>query len=281
MVVSALAFSVMSLFVKLTGDKGVPVLEIVAARSVVSLVISAVSIQRLGIAFFGQRKLLLLSRGLVGFIALNCLFYALTHLPLAEATVIQYLHPMFTAVLAFIFLKERFSMATLACLTISFIGLLFVVRPELAFSTLPQPLDEVAVLAALAGALGSAVAYVLVRSLGKTEHPLVIVLYFPLVSLPFSVLMLWNDFVMPQGLTWFYLLAVGVSTQIGQVALTRAMQTETASRATSFAYLQVVFAIILGLVFYQEVPNSGTVIGAGFIVMAAYLNVLWHRKPLA
>jgi len=281
MVVSALAFSVMSLFVKLAGEKGIPVLEIVAARSVVSLVISVVSIQRLGIAFLGQRKLLLFSRGLVGFIALNCLFYALTHLPLAEATVIQYLHPMFTAVLALIFLKEHFSMATLACLTISFIGLLFVVRPELAFSTLSQPLDEVAVLAALAGALGSAVAYVLVRSLGKTEHPLVIVLYFPLVSLPFSVLMLWNDFIMPQGLTWFYLLAVGVSTQIGQVALTRAMQTETASRATSFAYLQVVFAIILGLVFYQEVPNSGTVIGAGFIVMAAYLNVLWHRKPLA
>jgi len=109
----------------------------------------------------------------------------------------------------------------------------------------------------------------------------VIVLYFPLVSLPCSVLMLWNDFVMPQGVTWLYLLAVGMSTQVGQVALTRAMQTETASRATSFAYLQVVFAIILGLVFYQEVPNSGTITGAGFIVVAAYLNVLWHRKPQA
>jgi len=278
MVVSALAFSVMSLFVKLVGEKGIPVLEIVAARSVVSLVISYISLKRLGISLLGQRKVLLVARGLAGFIALNCVFYALTHLPLAEATVIQYLHPMFTAVLALFFLKERFSMATLACLIMSFIGLLFVVRPNIAFSTLSQPLDEIAVLAALAGAFGSAVAYVLVRSLGKSEHPLVIVLYFPLVSLPCSVLMLWNDFVMPQGVTWLYLLAVGVSTQVGQVALTRAMQTETASRATSFAYLQVVFAIILGLIFYQEVPNSGTITGAGFIIMAAYLNVLWHRK---
>ncbi len=278
MLVSALAFSVMSLFVKLVGEKGIPVLEIVAARSVVSLVISYISLKRLGISLLGQRKVLLVARGLAGFIALNCVFYALTHLPLAEATVIQYLHPMFTAVLALFFLKERFSMATLACLIMSFIGLLFVVRPNIAFSTLSQPLDEIAVLAALAGAFGSAVAYVLVRSLGKSEHPLVIVLYFPLVSLPCSVLMLWNDFVMPQGVTWLYLLAVGVSTQVGQVALTRAMQTETASRATSFAYLQVVFAIILGLIFYQEVPNSGTITGAGFIIMAAYLNVLWHRK---
>ncbi len=278
MIVSALAFSVMSLFVKLVGEKGLPVLEIVAARSVVSLVISYISLQRLGISLLGQRRVLLFARGLAGFIALNCVFYALTHLPLAEATVLQYLHPMFTAVLAFVFLKERFSVATLACIVISFIGLLFVVRPDIAFSTLSQPLDEIAVLAALAGAFGSAVAYVLVRSLGKTEHPLVIVFYFPLVSLPFSVLMLWDDFIMPQGTTWFYLLAVGISTQVGQVALTRAMQTETASRATSFAYLQVVFAIILGGVFYQETPNAGTLVGAGFIILAAYLNVIWHSK---
>jgi len=278
MIVSALAFSVMSLFVKLVGEKGIPVLEIVAARSVVSLVISYISLQRLGISLLGQRKTLLFARGLAGFIALNCVFYALTHLPLAEATVLQYLHPMFTAVLAFVFLKERFSVATLACIVISFIGLLFVVRPEIAFSTLSQPLDETAVLAALAGAFGSAVAYVLVRSLGKTEHPLVIVFYFPLISLPCSVLMLWGDFIIPQGVTWFYLLAVGISTQVGQVALTRAMQTETASRATSFAYLQVVFAIILGAVFYQEIPNAGTLIGAGFIILAAYLNVVWHNK---
>ncbi|MEW5058111.1 MAG: DMT family transporter [Cycloclasticus sp.] len=277
MIMSALAFSAMSLFVKLLGE-GIPVLEIVLARSVVSLLISYVSLKRLQLGLFGQRKGLLFARGLVGFMALNCVFYALTKLPLAEATVLQYMHPMFTAGLALIFLKERFSLATLACIALSFIGLLFVVRAELVFSTVVQDFDDFAVWVAVAGALGSAVAYVLVRALAKTEHPLVIVFYFPLVSLPCSVFLLWDAFVMPEGMSWLYLLAVGVFTQVGQVALTRAMQTETASRATSFAYLQVVFAMLLGAIFYQEIPPIGTFIGACLIIAAAYLNVVWQKK---
>ena len=83
---------------------------------------------------------------------------------------------------------------------------------------------------------------------------------------------------MPQGMAWIYLLAVGLSTQVGQVALTKAMQTETASRATSFAYLQIVFAAILGLLVYREVPSITTVIGAGLIIGGAMINATWKGK---
>ena len=133
-------------------------------------------------------------------------------------------------------------------------------------------------MAAVAGAFGSAIAYTLVRSLNKTEDPMVIILYFPLVSLPISVVLLWNNFIFPEGITWLYLLAIGVATQIGQWGLTKSMQTETAGRATSFSYLQVVFAIVFGVIFYDEIPSIETLIGAGLIIAGAYVNVMWQRN---
>lgn len=278
MILSALAFSIMSLFVKAVGQQNIPVLEIVAARSVISLIISYVTLKRQAVKPLGNRKLLLFFRGLIGFFALISVFYGITHLPLAQATVLQYLHPMFTAVLALLFLKERLTQGTLICIALSFSGMLVVVQPEFMLSYSGASYNNLAVGMAIAGAFGSACAYVLVRKLSQTEHPVVIVLYFPLVSLPASIILLWNDFVMPEGITWIYLLAIGLSTQVGQVALTKAMQTETASRATSFAYLQVVFAALLGLLVYQEIPALTTVVGAALIISGAVVSAVWKTK---
>ena len=83
---------------------------------------------------------------------------------------------------------------------------------------------------------------------------------------------------MPEGITWFYLLAIGVATQIGQIGLTKSMQTESAGRATSFGYLQVVFAMLLGLFVYGEYPSIETLIGASLIIVGAYLNVTWKSR---
>lgn len=278
MMLSAFAFSIMALFVKQIGLMGIPVLEMVAARSCVSLLISYIAIKRLGITVLGNRKGLLFARGFVGFVALNCVFYALTHMPLAEATILQYLHPMFTVILAIFFLKEGATQGSLICIALSFVGLVVMVQPAFIFSSSTVEFDNLAVIAAIAGAFGSAIAYTLVRSLNKSEEPLVIILYFPLVSLPISVVLLWDNFVMPVGMAWLYLLAIGLATQVGQWGLTKSMQTETAGRATSFSYLQVVFAVVLGLVFYDEVPSLSTLFGMGFIIVAAYINVRWKGK---
>jgi len=278
MVLSALAFSILSLFVKAVGEQGIPVLEIVAARSVISIVISYYAIRLKGIPALGHQKGLLFSRGFIGFIALTCVFYGVTHLPLAEATVLQYLHPMFTAVLAGFFLRERPSLGTIICIFLSFGGLLFIVRPDFMFGGVDNGFDKLAITIAIGGAFGSACAYTLVRKLSKTEDPAVIVLYFPLVSLPATIPFLINDFVMPQGITWLYLLAVGITTQIGQVTLTKGIQLETASKATSYSYLQVVFAIVLGVIFYSEIPDLMTLAGAALIISGAYINAVWKTK---
>jgi drug/metabolite transporter (DMT)-like permease len=278
MLMSALGFSLMGMFVKLSSLQGIPVLEIVAARALVSAVISFFDVRRKGISLLGNRKGLLFARGLAGAIALVCVYYALVTIPFAEATVLQYLHPMFTAILAIAFLRERLHASTVICILLSFLGLLLIVRPDFLFGGLVGQYPTLSILAAIAGAFGSAVAYVLVRKLNATEDPSVIIFYFPIIALPLSLILLGDDFVMPQGWTWLLLLLVGIATQIGQIGLTKAMQTETASKATSFSYLQVVFAALLGWLVFSEVPGLWTVIGGGLIILGAFINMVWKEK---
>ncbi|KZZ39908.1 hypothetical protein A3758_25070, partial [Oleiphilus sp. HI0118] len=266
MLLSAFGFAAMAVCVKLVYSHGIPVLEIVVARSLVSLVLSYLDIRRKRLPMFGTHKGLLFARGAVGAIALMAVYYALTVLPLAEATMLQYLHPMFVAVLALLFLGERFQLGVVACVVLSFIGLVLVVEPASLGSILQTGshaeltehvtrLNLFGVSIAILGAFGSAIAYVLVRKLSALEDSSVIILYFPMIALPMSLVLLGSDFVWPESLsTWVLLLLVGVFTQLGQVGLTKAMQTETAARATAFSYVQVVFAVIFGLLFFDEVP---------------------------
>jgi len=277
MIASAFAFSLMSLFVKLAGTR-LPTQEIVAARALISLVLSYVVLVRVGVPAWGAHRGLLLARGAVGFLALSLVYYALTQLPLAEATVIQYLHPMFTALLAAFFLGERPGPAVLGCIALSFVGLLFVAQPSFLFHGAGISLPPLALGAALLGAFMSGCAYVLVRKLATKEHPLVIVFYFPLISLPATLPFLLHRFVWPQGFEWLALLGVGVFTQIGQVCLTKGVQLETASRATSYSYLQILFAAGWGALFLGELPTLWTILGALLIVAGSLLSMS-DRSP--
>lgn len=277
MVLSALGFASMGALVKLCSAEGIPVMEIVAARAFVSLVLSVMDIKRKRISLLGNQRGLLLARGAIGTFALICVFYALTSLPFAEATVLQYLHPAFTAILAIVFLGERVQRSTLVCIILSMAGLVIVVRPEFLFGAISTHFSPLAVMAAVLGALGSGIAYVLVRKLSATEDPSVIILYFPLLALPIALIVLSDNFVVPQGWQWLLLIAVGIATQIGQIGLTKSMQTETAGKATSYSYLQVVFAALLGWLIFEEIPSLWTWFGAVLIIGGAAISMLWKK----
>jgi len=270
---SALAFSAMTLLVKLVGQH-LPSQEIVFFRALVSLFLSYALIRRAGIPALGHRRGLLLVRGLCGFGGLSCVFYSVTHIPLAEATVIQYLHPTFTALLAAVVLRERISgllwVASVICLS----GVAMVARPAALFGSLgldaTQPLDPFVVMVAVGGALFSAAAYVVVRRLNETEDPLVIVLYFPLVAVPATLPTLWSIAVWPTPIEWLLLLGVGVTAQAGQVFLTVGLRHLPAARGTAISYFQVVFATIWGLLFFAEIPGFWTIVGTGLIVVGTF-----------
>ncbi len=271
MALSALSFSIMSALVKLAGTR-LPSQEIVLARALVSLGLSWALLARAGVPLWGTQRKLLFIRGLLGFSGLTCFYYALTELPLAVATVIQYMHPVLTALLAAAALRERITPMLVVSLALSITGLLVVARPAAIFEGISgYPL--LALAAAFGGAVFSAMAYVLVRHLSKTEHPLVIVMYFPLVTVPLSAPVVAGDFVLPQGWEWLVLLGVGVFTQFGQVFLTEGIRREPAGRATALSYLQVVFAAVWGVLFFGEIPDAWTLAGGLLIAAGVILNV--------
>ncbi|RJG50063.1 DMT family transporter [Motilimonas pumila] len=276
MLLSALGFALMSACVKLVSQHDIPVLEIVAARALVSLVLSYGDVRRKKISVWGNNKGWLFARGAVGALALIFVYYSITTLPLAEATLLQYLHPVFTAFLALIFLKEPILHSTKLCIGFSLVGLGIMVSPGLGLSQ-ADALPWLSIGTALLGAFGSGVAYVIVRQLSREEDSSVIIFYFPLIALPLSLALLGDDFVMPNGEALLLLLFVGVFTQIGQVGLTKAMQSASASKATAYSYVQVLFSMILGWLIFAEIPSLYSWIGGGFILVGALINVLWKK----
>ena len=279
MLISALAFALMAALVKEAGQLGIPLLQIIFVRALISVALSLIDIGRAGVHPLGHRKGLLFARGLSGFLALTGVFYALIHLSMAQATVLQYLHPVFTAMLAFLFLAERPTTATLVCIALSLLGLTSIVWPYWTASD-TAIVAMWPVLAGLGGAFGSGVAYTLVRKLVATEHPSVIVLYFPLVCAPGTLLLGGADFIWPTATGWWVLLGVGCFTQLGQLALTKAMQLDVASRVTSLSYVQIIFAAILGWLAFGEIPTPATLLGGGLILLGAIVSAWMQPRPV-
>lgn len=263
---AALAFSVMSLLVKVAGQR-LPSQEMVMVRAVITLALSAWAVRQAGVSPWGtpDRRGLLVLRGIVGFLALSCFYHSIVHLPLADATVIQYTNPVFAGLLAVPFLGERLRRREVMSVLVSMAGVALVMRPSFLFGH-GHALDATTVAIGLLGAMCSATAYITVRKLGTTEHAAVIVFYFSLVSVVAAVPTALSDAIWPTPREWLVLLGIGVTTQLGQIALTHGLRLERAGRATATAYLQIVFAALWGILFFAELPDWGTFLGAALIV---------------
>lgn len=264
---AAFFFSLMSLLVKVAGRR-LPTMEVVFSRSAITLLITTALLRERGLPVWGSRpnRLLLVARGVLGFSAVTCFFYALSHLPLAEATVIQYTNPVWTAVIAALFLSERLRAIEAVGVAASLGGVVLVARPEALFGAATAGLDPVAVGVALSGAVLSASAYVTIRSLGADEHPYVIIFYFALIGTVGSALLLpaTTGLVWPQPAEWLALAGVGVCAQVAQIFLTKGLQHERAGRAMAVGYLQIVLAAAWGVLFFAEFPD---LVGLGGIAL--------------
>ena len=258
----------MSFLVKVAGQH-LPTMEIVLARSVVTLALSVGWLRYHRMSVWGSRRPLLYLRGLLGFLGLACFFYSVTHLPLAEATVIHHTHPIFTSILAALFLKEGVGGRLLVTFGMSFAGVLLLTQPEFLGGGNTR-VSLFAVSVALGGAIASAAAYVTVRKLRETDHPYVIVFYFPLVALPLTVPWVVGNFVMPYWWEFFLLLAIGIVTQAAQILMTRGLSLLPAGRGTTIGLSQIAFASFWGIVLFSEIPQFWPIVGA-FLVAGGTL----------
>lgn len=268
MVQAAFWFAVMALLVKLAGRSGIPTMQIVLARACVTLSLSSLLLWRARIKPFGNNTRLLLLRGLYGSGGLMCFYAAVNHLPLAEATVIHQISPVLTAVVAAIWIGEKLEARVMLGMALAFTGVIMIAQPASLFAEAGAEPDIALpfVLVGVAGALFASLAYVAVRRLGRTDPPLLVVFYFPIVTVPISLPFAIDAWVWPDLTGWLYLLGVGVSTQIAQVALTKGLAREAAGRAISVGYLQVVFATIFGAALFRDIPGIWSFFGMALIV---------------
>jgi drug/metabolite transporter (DMT)-like permease len=288
MLSSAISFSLMGVCVKAVGGR-IPVAEVVLARSAVSLVLSLVMLRQAGLDPWGERRGLLVLRGVVGTGALLCVFAALAQLPLAAATVLQYLQPTFTALLAWALLGERVGPRVALAAFLGWLAVVVLSNPSELMQLLgplalhwlgpnDSPLPLIGVLLAITGALLSAFAYVSVRALGRTEHPLVIVFYFPLVGLVLTAPLVAMQPVWPTAWEGLALVGVGLFTQLGQLGVTNGLLGLPAARATALSYGQVPLAAVWGWLFFREPLDPDTAMAMVLVLAATLLSLRRSAK---
>ncbi len=264
MIASGLAFSLMSVCVKAVGEK-IPVSELIFARSLISILITRFLLLKKQINPWGSQKLLLFLRGILGTGALFCIFKSLNLLPIATATIIQYIYPTFTVICAYFLLKEKIYKSIIYSIIIGWIGIILVIQPEWILNeNIFITMSSLAI--AIFGALLTSLAYILVRKLSAKEHQLVIIYYFPLVSIPLSIPFIIKDFVIPHSTDWIWIIGIGLFTQIGQLCITEGLRLIPAGQATSLNYSQVIFASLWGFLIFKE-NLSNTIYLGGFCVL--------------
>ncbi|GAA3959674.1 DMT family transporter [Hymenobacter antarcticus] len=276
MLLSTLLFAGMNACVKQLHH--LPALEIIFFRSIFSIVVSYVALRRLGVAPFGNNHRLLISRGSTGALALICYFLALQNLPLATAVTIQYLAPIFTTVLGIWLVREPVRGWQWVFFGLSFGGVLLVQQGGPAVAHVAQAAPGAGLLylgIGVVGALVSGLSYNAIRKLRGREHPLVIVFYFPLISLPIAAVACLFNWQTPHGTDWLWLLACGAFTQGAQLTMTRAYQLERLSRVAPLNYLGMFYALGLGYLFFAETFGPLAYAGMALVLLGVGLNA-WY-----
>jgi drug/metabolite transporter (DMT)-like permease len=276
MLVGAFWFSVMSVLVKLAGRR-LPSMEIVFFRGLLTLALSYAMVKQARISpVFGINRRLLLQRGVLGAAALACFLFSLTHLPLAEATLIQYMNPVFAILVAHWWFRERMIRGEWIALSASLLGVLLITRPAFLFGGAASDIHPVHALIALGGAAFSGSAYATIRQM-PTERPEVVVFYLPLMSVPMSLPFIATNWVLPTGGEWLVLIGIGVATQLAQTSMTKGLQVEKTARATMVGYVQIIFAGAWGALLFNEAITLWTVVGA-MIVLTGMLSLMVVHK---
>jgi drug/metabolite transporter (DMT)-like permease len=279
-VTSTLAFTLMAAVVRFLGQETMPLGEIVFARSFFAL------IPLLGMILWrGELATALHTRNLGGHVSRSVFgtlgmflnFGALALLPLADATAISFATPIFSVALAAIFLGEVVRVRRWSAVGVGFIGVLVMLWPFVG-----EYHDSNATLGAilgLAGALVVAGAMTQVRHLSRTETTSSLVFYFSITCCVFGLATLPWGWVMPTPAQLALMVTMGLLGGLGQILVTESYRHAPASVLAPFAYTSMIYSVVIGYLWFAEVPQGIVLVGAA-IVIAAGLFVIWRERKL-
>lgn len=265
-------FASMSFFVRLSGD--LSTMEKAFFRNAVAVLVAAFMLARTKEGFHVQKGSWpdLLMRSFCGTVGLICNFYAVDHMNIADANILNKLSPFFAILMSYFILKEKANKVEWACVAVAFIGAVFVVKP--AFN-----MQFVNAMIGVTGGLGAGIAYTFVRKLGKKgERGPIIVMVFSTFSCLCTVPFLISEFQPMKAVQLLCLLMAGVSAAGGQIFITKAYTKAPAKEISVFDYTQVLFAALLGFVFFGQIPDWMSLVGYLIIIGSAIFKWNYLRK---
>lgn len=203
-------------------------------------------------------------RALAGLVSMYCYFYALAHMKLAEAVLLAYTSPLIIPVIAFLWLREPMGGRVRWAIIMGFAGVLFILKPGLSIF---QPVSLIALCAALFASLGM----VSIRRMSATELPETIVFSYTLLSTIVSAVPLLWAWQTPAGGTWIILVFMGLAAMAGQLLMTKGYGLAPVAQVGPFVYCSVVFASIIGWVFWGESLDALSITGSILVFLAGVL----------
>ncbi|OAD45587.1 multidrug transporter [Polaribacter atrinae] len=269
MIFSVIAFSLMNTVVKYLNDFSA--YQIVFFRSIGTLFFTVPLILKAKIPILGNNKKLLFIRGLAGVISLTTFFQALNYLAIGTAVSLRYTSPIFAAILALIFLKEKIKPVQWFLFLLSFTGVLVI-------KGFGVDVDSIGIVLVLLSAISLGVIFVVIRKIGDTENPLVIINYFMVMAFVFGGIMSVNNWKNPNSLEWLLLLSLGVFGYVGQLYMTKALQSHETNVIAPLKYLEVVFMIAIGAFWFGEIYNLWTLLGVFLIMFGLLYNIYIKNK---
>lgn len=250
-------------------------LEVVFFRNIIGVILVGITIVKVPIKQVGGRPFLLFFRGFMGFISLVAFFYNIAHISLADAMTFSKTSPMFTTLIAFWLLKEKIELKEGLALTIGFIGIVFIMKPN------GLQLDTTDILGLFSG-IGAAIAYTSVKELNKYYDTRVIVLSFMLTGTigPLIVLGINNyiqidflkaDFIFPDWKMWLYILGLGASATLAQIYMTKAYAVSKTGIVGAVSYANILFSMFIGVILGDALPDFWGAFGIFLVIVGGIL----------
>lgn len=269
MLLSTLAFACMNATVKYL--ENINAFQIVFFRSLSSLFFTVGFLLKHNISFAGNNKKLLVLRGLAGVTSMSLFFMSTKYLPIGTAVSLRYLAPIFAALFAVLFLKEKIWKLQWLFFLMAFLGVIILKGLDTQVNTYGLTLILIA-------SVTSGLVYVIISKIGKSEHPVVVVNYFMIISTIVGAVFSINHWVDPVGWQWLFLFLLGVFGYFGQLFMTKAFQNAKTSVVAPFKYLEVIFTMLLGVSLFSEVYTFWSLLGIFMIIIALVLNTLYKSK---
>jgi len=244
MIISTLAFACMNVTVKYLVN--VNAFQIVFFRSLSSLIFTLSFLLKKRIPILGNKRKLLVLRGLTGVTSMTFFFMSIKYLPVATAVSLRYIAPIFAVIFAVLFLKEKTKPLQWLFFVMSFLGVLVI-------KGFDENVSTYGLILVLIAAVFSGLVYTIINKIGTADHPVVVVNYFMMIATLVGGILSISYWKNPVGIEWLLLASLGVFGYFGQLYMTKAFQTAKTNQVAPLKYLEVIFTLMFGLLWFDEV----------------------------